>query len=705
MRRHSALGLFCSVVGLLLAFSSSWFGPAPIALASIPQEAGYADFSHEGESLPSSDKPQSKLWFNDGRWWGSLYSTTSKNYHIYWLDLTRQDWIDTGTVLDSRAQTMADILWDNTAKKLYLVSGGAGTDGWFMRYSYDAATRLYTRDFNPVVARSGGSETIVLDKDSTGQLWVTFTRGNQVFVNRSTTSDAVWGTQFVVPGPSSATTVYPDDISSLVAYRDANGSSIGVLWSNHDKSNPALTSMYFTYHKDSDADDVWQPIEAIYTAKCFADDHINIKSLQADASGTIYAAIKTSFADDGCNGGTNPIQIELVVRKPNNTWKLVPFGYKLDDHTRPVLLLDTTNRRIYMFAASQTTCGTTAIYMKFTSMDNPSFQSGKGTPFIKSSTYKCINNATTTKQTVDASTGLVILASDKDKLFYLHNYLDLGSTSFPRLIVQTNPSGGEANVPFSTQPVVIAQDALNHTNTSFNGPVTLAIKAGTGTAGATLVGTATVNAVNGVATFSGLAISKAGIGYRLTATSSGLSSVDTTAFDVTKTGQTITFDALANKQYGDPPFTVSATATSGLPVTFSASGNCTLSSRTVTITAAGSCTVTANQAGDATFSPAPVQAQSFSILKAAQAISFGPLPDKRYGDPPFTISATASSGLPVSFSASGACTLAGATVTLTGTGACSIKASQAGNGNYSPAADVTQSMNSRRKAYMPIAIR
>ena len=393
------------------------------------------------------------------------------------------------------------------------------------------------------------------------------------------------------------------------------------------------------------------------------------------------------------------------MRKPNNTWKLVPFGYKSDDHTRPVLLLDTTNRKIYMFAASQTTCGTTAIYMKSTSMDNPSFPTGKGTPFIKSSTYKCINNATTTKQTVDASSGLVILASDKDKLFYLHNYLDLGNTSFPRLIMQTNPAGGQANTPFATQPVVIAQDALNHTNTSFNGPVTLTIKAGTGTAGATLVGTATINAVNGVATFSGLGVSKAGSGYRLTATSSGLSSADTTAFDVAKTGQTITFGTLSSKQYGDPPFVVSATASSGLPVTFSASGNCTLNSRTVTITAAGNCTVTANQAGDATFDSAPPQAQSFSILKANQTITFGALPNKRFGDPPFKVSATASSGLPVTFSVSGACTLSGTTVTLTGTAGCSIKASQAGNGNYNAAVDVVQTTNSRRIVFLPVAIR
>jgi hypothetical protein len=176
-------------------------------------------------------------------------------------------------------------------------------------------------------------------------------------------------------------------------------------------------------------------------------------------------------------------------------------------------------------------------------------------------------------------------------------------------------------------------------------------------------------------------------------------------FDITKTGQTITFGALDSKQYGDPPFTVSATASSGLPVTFTARGSCTLASRTVTITAAGICTVTANQAGDAAFNPAPALSQPFTILKANQTINFGALPNKRFGDPPFRISATSSSGLPVTFSASGACTLAGNTVTLTGTGRCSIKASQAGNTNYNRASDVIQTTNSKRKVFVPVAIR
>lgn len=696
MRRQSALALFSIIAALFLALASPPFGSTPVAYGSTQETNGYSDFSHAGVGLPTADKPQSKLWYNDGRWWASLYNTGAGRYRIYWLNLLTQDWTDTGTELDSRAQTAADILWDNSAQKLYLVSGGVGTDGWFMRYSYSQATKTYTRDFNPIVVRSGGGETIVLDKDSVGKLWITFTQGNQVYVNRSTTSDSVWGTPFVVPG---AATLNSDDISSIIAYKDQTGKSIGVLWSNHNTPS----SMLFSFHKDGDPDTTWQPIQTIYTATCAADDHINLKSIQADASGTIFAAIKTSFGDSGCGGSTSSPLIRLVVRKPNNTWTWTTFGTEGDDHTRPVLLLDTTNRKVYMFATSPTACG--VIYMKSTSMDAPSFPAGKGTPFIKSSTYKCINNATTTKQTVDASTGLVILASDESKLWYLHNYLDLGSSVYPRLVFTSNPSGAQANAPFATQPVVVAQSAPGQTSTSFNGPVTLAIKTGTGTAGAVLGGTLTVNAVNGVASFSGLSISKAGSGYRLTAVSSGLSTAESSSFEITKLAQTITFNPPASKQYGDPPFVISATSSSGLQVSFSASGACSVTSSTVTIKTAGTCVVTANQAGDATFGPAPAVPQSLAILKANQTISFGPLPLKRFGDPPFTVAATTSSGLTVTFSASGACTITGNKVTITGPTSCSIKASQAGDGNYNPAPDVVQSTDSKRRTFLPIAIR
>jgi hypothetical protein len=105
----------------------------------------------------------------------------------------------------------------------------------------------------------------------------------------------------------------------------------------------------------------------------------------------------------------------------------------------------------------------------------------------------------------------------------------------------------------------------------------------------------------------------------------------------------------------------------------------------VHITGVGSCTVTASQAGDTNYSPAPVVSRTFAIARASQTIAFAPLADKTYGDPDFAVSATASSGLPVSFGAGGNCVLSGSSVHITGVGSCTITASQAGDANYSPA--------------------
>jgi hypothetical protein len=108
----------------------------------------------------------------------------------------------------------------------------------------------------------------------------------------------------------------------------------------------------------------------------------------------------------------------------------------------------------------------------------------------------------------------------------------------------------------------------------------------------------------------------------------------------------------------------------------------------------GSCTITASQAGNGAYLPAPDVPQTFAVNAPAglipQTITFAALTDKTFGDPPFTVSATASSGLPVSFAASGNCTVGGTLVTLTGPGSCTITASQAGNGTYAPAPAVPQ---------------
>ena len=96
--------------------------------------------------------------------------------------------------------------------------------------------------------------------------------------------------------------------------------------------------------------------------------------------------------------------------------------------------------------------------------------------------------------------------------------------------------------------------------------------------------------------------------------------------------QTITFNALANHTYGDAPVTLSASASSGLPVSFSIlSGPASLAGNTLTITGAGTVSVRASQPGDSTYAAAANVDRSFTVSPAALTVSADPQ-SKTYGD-------------------------------------------------------------------------
>jgi hypothetical protein len=83
-------------------------------------------------------------------------------------------------------------------------------------------------------------------------------------------------------------------------------------------------------------------------------------------------------------------------------------------------------------------------------------------------------------------------------------------------------------------------------------------------------------------------------------------------------------------------------------------------------------------------------ARSFAIAKTGQTITFAALPNKRLGARNFTVHATASSGLAVSFAANGSCSVSGAKVHLKSAGTCTLIASQSGNANYNSAKRVAR---------------
>ena len=161
--------------------------------------------------------------------------------------------------------------------------------------------------------------------------------------------------------------------------------------------------------------------------------------------------------------------------------------------------------------------------------------------------------------------------------------------------------------------------------------------------------------------------------------------------------QTITASAPTTGQVGGG-YTVAASASSGLPVALAldaTSAGCTLAGTMVSFTGAGTCVIDATQPGDTTFAAAPaVQLPTaVSVVSESQSITFGPLPDRVVGTPPFSVSASASSGLPVTLSSltPSVCSVAGTTVRPLATGTCSLEATQGGDANWQPAAPVTQS--------------
>ncbi len=96
----------------------------------------------------------------------------------------------------------------------------------------------------------------------------------------------------------------------------------------------------------------------------------------------------------------------------------------------------------------------------------------------------------------------------------------------------TQPSAVTYGTTFQPPIAVTALEPSGIIDTSFTGPVTVAIAANSGTPGAVLSGTTVQNAVLGVATFDDLTIDLVGTGYVFTATSSDLPSVNSVAFDV-----------------------------------------------------------------------------------------------------------------------------------------------------------------------------
>jgi hypothetical protein len=112
------------------------------------------------------------------------------------------------------------------------------------------------------------------------------------------------------------------------------------------------------------------------------------------------------------------------------------------------------------------------------------------------------------------------------------------------------------------------------------------------------------------------------------------------------------------------------------------SGPATISGSTVTLTGTGLVTLKASQAATSTYTAA-IATTSFNVNAATPALAFATIPAHTYGDTPFTVTATSASSGAVTYTVfSGPATLSGNSLSITGIGTVTLKASQAAAGNY-----------------------
>jgi VCBS repeat-containing protein len=123
-----------------------------------------------------------------------------------------------------------------------------------------------------------------------------------------------------------------------------------------------------------------------------------------------------------------------------------------------------------------------------------------------------------------------------------------------KLVFVVQPSNTTVRKPIAPPVQVQVQDAAGNPVTSATNPITVALGANPG--GATLAGTTTVRAVGGTATFSDLALNKAGSGYTLSALSSGLVSGTSQPFSVGDRPPNASGDSYSVNE--DSPLTVAA---------------------------------------------------------------------------------------------------------------------------------------------------
>jgi hypothetical protein len=419
---------------------------APLVDPVTVVDGRYDDQAKRIVHNPSENKNQSKLFFAYGSWWGVLHEPTSREARIQRLDWATQRWHDTGVVVDERPTARADVLFSGDT--LYVASAATGTSPVqavrITAFSFvpDSHRWALRPDF-PVTISSLGVSSSLIERAADGTLWAAWIADGRILVTHSTTNDHRWIAPYR-PAVAGTDTAGADTSTEQVGMATV-GDEVVLLWSNQVDD-----AVFTTSHRAGTGDDVWAPATIVLKGLRLADNHVNIKALP---DGRLFAAIKTSLDTvPAAQPGWDQV---LLLDRQGDAWSSQQFGQIRDKHTRPIVVLDTEQHEVLVFATAPTAGG--AIYLKSARFDDLKFEVGQGAPALMSADAPAINNATSTKQSVDASTGLVVLASDESIGRYVHLATSLGGPA-PGIPTGAPPEGP---VPAPAGPVDLVLESMD----------------------------------------------------------------------------------------------------------------------------------------------------------------------------------------------------------------------------------------------------
>jgi hypothetical protein len=386
----------------------------------LPRTYAGAVYGAPDDVSPTAQQPQSKLWFHDGAWWALMVRAGEAGVGVHEL-MPDHTWRPTGTVVDAAPSAVADVLSQDDL--VHAVTRRSDGTLQVVTLAYDGGARAFRPTSTVDVAVAPQAEDVTIARDTLGRLWLAWTVLTRLAVTRSGPDGRNWLEPFT-PTPEGLGLGLGEK-ASIVAF-DA---SVGVMWSDQDAG-----AFHFAEHRDSDPDDVWVS-QTPLAGPAMADDHVNLKVLDGDPD-VLVAAVKTSKGDLG-EGATEPSILVLVRPAAAAAWTSAVVGTVAERLTRPVVLLDRGNRLVYVFAAA----GSGRVVFKTSPLDELAFAPGPGGRFVDEGASARLSDPTSTKQSVHAGTGLVVLASDTTTARYSH-----AESALPA------PVGGLTDLPDDTPP-------------------------------------------------------------------------------------------------------------------------------------------------------------------------------------------------------------------------------------------------------------